>query len=41
MAEAEFVVKLESQVRRTLRPQKRGPKARAAADGAQLSLGVS
>jgi putative transposase len=40
LAELDFVVELESKARRSLRPQKRGPKAKTASVAAQLSLGV-
>jgi len=41
MAEAGFVESLEERLRRMLRPRKRGPKPRMAAEGRQISLGIS
>ena len=40
-ASVEFTVELEARVRRRLRPQKRGPKAKTESGEAQLSFGVS
>lgn len=40
MAEPDFVAELESKVRSLLRPQKRGPKVKAASAGEQMHLGV-
>ncbi|MBZ5595936.1 MAG: hypothetical protein LAP39_28315, partial [Acidobacteriia bacterium] len=40
VARADFVVELEARLRRRLRPEKRGPKAKTVSTDTPLSLGV-
>ncbi len=40
MAEPDFIMELESQLKRPLRPQKRGPKPKASNAIAQFSFGI-